>query len=105
MTTSPSDPPPPAQLTLASDSVLIDDFIYTADVLVDPESDSPIGVFRSGGQPHALFVRADNVLCHLAPNPGQNAAGWSVTEVGSAAGVTQAVAGVDQYGVATGFYT
>ena len=91
--------------TLTSSSTLSDDFIWTADVLVNTTTASPVGVFQTDDQPQALFVRADGVLCHLVPTAGQSAAGWTIAPVGSTTGVTQAVAGVQNDDSAHGFYT
>lgn len=91
--------------TLTSSSVLSDDFIWTADVLVNSTNASSIGVFQNDNQPQALFVRADGVLCQLVPTAGQSSAGWAVSTVGTSSGVTQAVAGVQSDGSVHGFYT
>jgi len=97
---------PATPYTLSSSSALSDDYIMTADVLVNVESTSPVGVFQNAdGVSEALFVRADGVLCQLALTPGASAAGWSATPVGTTSGVTQAAAGVHNDGSIHGFYT
>lgn len=91
--------------TLSSDSALSDDYIMTADVLVDLQSPSPVGVFNSSDQTQALFIRSDGVLCHIVPVAGAGASGWGVSTVGSTSGVTQVAAGVQADGTPHGFYT
>jgi hypothetical protein len=92
--------------SLTSSSALSDDYILTADVLVDVTSTSPVGVFQNAnGISEALFVRSDQVLCQLVYAPGTSAAGWAATPVGTTSGVTQAAAGVHSDGSIHGFYT
>jgi hypothetical protein len=99
---------PTPTYTLTSSSALSDDYILTANVLVDLQSPSPVGVFNPGGQPRALFIRSDGVLCQIVPASGAGASGWSVATVGTTSGVTQVAAGVQNHqndGSAHGFYT
>ncbi len=97
---------PATPFTLTSSSALSDDYIMTADVLVDVTSTAPLGVFQnSSGVSEALFVRADGVLCQLAFTPGTGSGGWTVIPVGTTSGITQAVAGLHSDGSVHGFYT
>lgn len=91
--------------TLTSSSALSDDYILTADVLVDLQSSAPVGVFSPGGQPQALFIRSDGVLCQIVPSSGTGASGWHVSTVGTTSGVNQVAAGVQMDGTSHGFYT
>jgi hypothetical protein len=90
---------------LTSSSALSDDYIWTADVLIDMTSPSPVAVFNYQNNPQALVVRSDGVLCHIRPSSGASSAAWAVNPVGSTSGVTQAVAGLQSDGTAHGFYT
>jgi hypothetical protein len=91
--------------TVTSNSVLSDDFIWTADVLASVANSSTVGVFQNNGQAQALIVRADGALCHLKPAAGENASGWTIAPIAGASGVTQAAAGVQSDGGVHGFYT
>jgi len=94
-----------SRFTLTASSALSDDYIYTSDTLLNLAQPSALGVFATDAGPNALFARIDGALCQLSPADGENTAGWSVTTVGSASGVTQAVAGTQNDGTIHGFYT
>lgn len=91
--------------SVSATSALGDDFILTSDVLVDTASTAPVAVFNVGGVPQALFVRADGVLCQISPTIGASQAGWATVPVGSTAGVTGVVAGIQSDGTVHAFYT
>jgi len=90
--------------TLTTNSALMDDYIYTADVLVSQNSPAPIAVFTLNGQSQALFINANEALCQIVPSPGQTAAGWSVSEVGTTTNVDVVAAGQQNDGTTHGFY-
>ncbi|MBU7016150.1 MAG: hypothetical protein HXS44_01475 [Theionarchaea archaeon] len=91
-------------MSLTEKSKLLEDYILTANILIDTASDSPLAVFYNyQGDAEVLAICADHHLYHIYRDILTDS-GWNLKEV-STNTIKEVVAGVDSDGKVYAFFT
>ena len=97
---------PPAPYSIASDSSLTEDYIFTNDILVSQPSITPLAVFQdSAGLTQALVITGDEALLHVFADSA-SPSGWKVAQLSpEGTSIAEVVAGLHNDNVVYGFFT
>jgi hypothetical protein len=95
---------PPGPYTISSDSRMSEDFILTADILLDASTANPLAAVRSAdGRWTPLAVIPGKGLVHVAQEQNSHS-GWDLLPMPSGAAATEVVATLDGTGVSHAFF-
>jgi hypothetical protein len=90
-TSAPSSGP----ITITADHRMSEDYLQTADILVDPNSSNPLALVpMPSGRWTTLAVVADTGLVHVIPDQNSRS-GWNLSPIPNAGAVKEVVSGLD----------